>query len=101
MGNNIRTFRTLRGISQEGLAAQLKKSQNWVQKIEAGEIDITISNLEAIATVLNVEPNMLMTFNPAQIFNNCSNFQGNYINYNIQAELSTISDILQEIKKKL
>lgn len=43
MGENIRIARVFRGYSQEGLANKMGKSQNWLQRVEKGEVDMNIS----------------------------------------------------------
>lgn len=41
IGDNIRIARVVRGYSQEGLANKIGKSQNCLQRVEKGELDIT------------------------------------------------------------
>jgi ribosome-binding protein aMBF1 (putative translation factor) len=46
IGDNIRIARVVRGYSQDGLANKIGKSQNWLQRVEKGEVDLSISCIE-------------------------------------------------------
>jgi transcriptional regulator with XRE-family HTH domain len=69
LGENIRIFRTIKGYSQEGLANKLGKTQNWLQKIEKGEIDIPLSCLSLITNELGITLDLLLTFDPKLLLN--------------------------------
>lgn len=68
LGENIRIFRTIKGYSQEGLANKLGKSQNWLQKIEKGEIDIPLSCLTELSEELGIR--LLYVYNLLETSNN-------------------------------
>ena len=70
IGKNIPIARTIKGYSQEGLAKSVNKSQNWLQKAEKGELDFTLSCINNLAVVLEVEPEWLILNEPQNIFNN-------------------------------
>lgn len=102
IGENIRLIRTLKGYSQEGLANKLGKSQNWIQKIEKGEIDVSIKNLEEISKELDIDIEQLITFESKQIFNKC-NQSGTFNNCVINSEqlFTTLIEIIKKIETKL
>lgn len=53
-GDKIRTYRTMKGLSQENVAKLLGISLNSYSKIERGETDITVTRLQQIADVLQI-----------------------------------------------
>jgi len=77
--SNIKSFRELKNITREQLAADLNMSLSGYAKIERGEVDIAISKLYKIAELLEVELQQILDFQVAQIFNyvNSSNIQSN------------------------
>ncbi len=89
LGKNIKYFRNLRGYSQLNLGDHLKKSQNWVCKVEAGEIEISDEHKISIAEFLNIPIEKL------EIETEVNN------PYSIQNELKNIKDLLGEIVKKI
>jgi transcriptional regulator with XRE-family HTH domain len=60
LGENLRILRTIKGYSQDGLANKIGKSQNWLQKIEKGEIDIPLSCLNDISKELGVTTDFIL-----------------------------------------
>jgi transcriptional regulator with XRE-family HTH domain len=73
IGSNIRKLRTLRGYSQEYMASKLGMSQNNYHKIEVNEIDITVSRVDKLCKVLQVDSSTLLNFDDKYIFNNTFN----------------------------
>jgi transcriptional regulator with XRE-family HTH domain len=61
LADNIRTFRKLKGLSQEGLADMCNLHRTYVGSVERGERNVTLSTLEAIAEVLGVSVPKLLT----------------------------------------
>lgn len=86
VGENIRMLRTLKKYSQEGLVNKIKKSQTWMQQVEHGEIDISITMLETIAKELGVTLLKLLSFSPNNIFNNCIQSGGDNNTYIITGD---------------
>ena len=60
IGTNIRNLRTVASISQEELAARMNVDQAYVSRLEAGQLNPTITTLEQIAAALEVEPKILL-----------------------------------------
>lgn len=60
VGNNIRTLRKNRSLSQEQFADQCGLHRTYVGAIERGERNITLGTLEKFARALNVRPETLL-----------------------------------------
>ena len=107
IGTNIKTARTLKNMTQEQLAEQLKKSTNFVSLIERGQTGLSVNTIIDICNILNIEPNALfnglINYNNEQdklIINSISNLSNddkdiinaliNYINTRLQDECSLI-----------
>lgn len=62
VGTKIRKIRELRDFTQEFMASQLGKSQTAYSKLERGEVDVSFSNLNRIAEILEIDVMQLLTF---------------------------------------
>lgn len=60
IGNNIKAFRKLRGITQEELAKKSRTHKAYIGFIERGERNISVETLNVIATALEVSPYVLL-----------------------------------------
>lgn len=69
IGENIKKFRELKGITREQMAADLGLSLSGYGKIERNEVDLTISRIQQIAQILQVEISQILNFDVSQIFN--------------------------------
>jgi transcriptional regulator with XRE-family HTH domain len=65
-GQNIRAIRELKNYTQDYVAAHLNMSVSNYSNIENGKTDITLSRLQLIATVLQVEYIQILSFNRTQ-----------------------------------
>ena len=61
-GANLKKIRRSKKISQEKLANELGFSQPHITKIESGEVNTSISHINAIANALNVPVQSLFDF---------------------------------------
>ncbi len=57
----LKTLRRARGISQEALATKAKITREYVNKLEAGRYDPTISVVQRLAKALKVSVAELLT----------------------------------------
>ncbi len=65
----LKIMRLCKDWSQEEMAEKLGYSANGYAKIERGETDIKVDNLEKIAEVLGVELQQLLNLSEKNIFN--------------------------------
>lgn len=81
IGQKIKTFRQVKGWSQENMAKQLKMSISGYSKIERGESDFKISRVEAIANVFNINPSQLLQSDDnAYFYNNANGGVSSFMN---------------------
>lgn len=59
IGNRIKELRIAAGLTQEDVADTVLSVRGY-QKIEAGEVDLRVSSLLYIATVLKVKPEAIL-----------------------------------------
>lgn len=67
---NIKQIRELKNLTRDYVAAELNMSTSGYGKIERGEVDITLTKLIQIASVLNVSIEFIFKFNVNDFFNN-------------------------------
>ncbi|WP_246399133.1 MULTISPECIES: helix-turn-helix domain-containing protein [Hymenobacter] len=60
LGNTIKHYRTLCDLSQEKLAFASNLDRTYIGSVERGERNISVINLNKIATSLNIKPSELM-----------------------------------------
>jgi transcriptional regulator with XRE-family HTH domain len=82
LGEKITLMRTLKGLTQEEMAARLNMSITGYAKIERGETKLQNPRLEKIAEVFGIELSELLSFDTKNVFNfaeNCNptNFSQN------------------------
>lgn len=61
VGENLRRYRTARGISQEAFADVLGYHRTYVGGLERGERNLSLRSVERIAQSIDVEPLSLLT----------------------------------------
>ena len=79
----LKQIRELKNLTQEHIATQLGLSTRAYSKIESGETQLTISRLNEISKILEIDPMEVLGFDHQQIFNNCTqegNIGINHIN---------------------
>ena len=62
LGNKIKYYRKLHGISQEKLAELVSVSRNYIGMIERAEVNTPVSTIFDIAKVLNIDTKQLFDF---------------------------------------
>jgi transcriptional regulator with XRE-family HTH domain len=93
--SNIKKFRELKNLTREQMAAKVGLSVSGYSKIERGEIDLTISRIQLISKVLQVDLDKLLNFDAAQIFNISNNN-----NAQSEAKAEKISFNNEDVKDK-
>lgn len=68
IGNNIKTARLLKGLTQEYVAEKLDKSINFISLLERGQTGLSVNSIVDVCNVLEIEPNTL--FNGLINYNN-------------------------------
>ncbi|RFM26997.1 helix-turn-helix domain-containing protein [Deminuibacter soli] len=104
-GRNIKRFREMLGIKQEGLAFELgedwnQKKVSLLEQKETIEVDI----LEQVAKILKVTPEAIQKFNEdyaVQIISNTFNDQSVLNGYNFQPTFNPIDKIVQLYNEKV
>lgn len=61
VGSNIKKQRQAASISQEELAARMDVDQAYVSRLEAGDMNATVTTLQAAATALKVDIQLLFS----------------------------------------
>ncbi len=69
----VRKLREIKGYSQEYLAQELEMSNRQYQRIEAGDVDLTLTKIEHLSKLLGLTPVQLMGFDDKYVFENCTN----------------------------
>ena len=70
VGTKIRNLRELKDYTQEYMASSLGITQSTYAKIEKNETPISLSRLDEIAKVLEIDPLNILTFDKEQVINN-------------------------------
>ncbi|WP_324293042.1 MULTISPECIES: helix-turn-helix transcriptional regulator [Sorangium] len=60
VGANVRRLRMKRGMTQEGLAEAVDLHLTFIQRIEAGRANLTLTTVVALASALEVAPARLL-----------------------------------------
>jgi transcriptional regulator with XRE-family HTH domain len=61
LGRAIRQFRTDAGYSQEGFADKVGVHRTYMGSVERGEVNISLDNIERIATTLKLTVGTLLS----------------------------------------
>lgn len=69
IGENIKKFRELKNMTRDELADALSITVGAYGKIERNETDITVSRLQKIAEILQVDLAQILNFDVSHIFN--------------------------------
>lgn len=64
VSSNIKSTRTLRGLSQAALAKKTGVSVSYISMLERGEREGTLATFEAVAKALRIEAVALFTAQP-------------------------------------
>lgn len=87
----------MKGISQEYMAQMLKISQNQYSKIETGKIQLTISRLEKICEILEIDIKKMIELDDQNIYNHFNENNGNVANNDIHLYNDKIEEVYKEL----
>lgn len=65
---NIKKIRELKNFTREYIAGELGMSTSGYGKIERGEVDLTVTKITKLATILEVSVSFIFNFNINEIF---------------------------------
>ncbi len=85
IGNNIKTIRLSRGITQEQVAEKLNRSVNFVSLIELGKSGMSVQTIIALCNILDVSTESI--------------FKG-LVNYNLKEQDRFILENLSTLNNK-
>lgn len=77
----IRQLRTMKGFSQDYVAAELNLSTRAYGNIESGETQLTFERFEKICGILEVDPMKALGFDEKFIFEQCHDLHYTGINH--------------------
>ncbi|MGD9471185.1 MAG: helix-turn-helix domain-containing protein [Novosphingobium sp.] len=60
MATNVRRYRLARGLSQQDFAHEIEMDRTYYGGVERGERNVSIDNIERIATGLGISPHLLL-----------------------------------------
>jgi len=63
LGNNLKRIRLAKGMSQGDICRATGMDRGYISRVESGQKNPTISNLEKIANALGVRPDELLKSN--------------------------------------
>ncbi|UKB80237.1 helix-turn-helix domain-containing protein [Chryseobacterium sp. MEBOG07] len=76
IGNKIKNIRELKNFTQEYMAEKLDISQAAYSKLEKGDIKVSSEKLSQIASILDVKPEDITSFDSQKYFNSFNNVKG-------------------------
>jgi transcriptional regulator with XRE-family HTH domain len=77
LGQKVKRLREIKGWKQEYMADRLNISQQSYSNIESGKVDVPFSRIEEIATVFEIKPEELVSFDEKYVLNNYGEVSGN------------------------
>ena len=102
IGHNIKRWREFKEIKQELLAKRLKITSAALSQLENGKTDITVSRIEQIAEVLEIDFSLLLS-SPQQIINICNSpnsANGAYNSQHNTINKELVETVQAELQKK-
>lgn len=73
IGENIRKFREIKNITRDRMAHEMGLSLSGYSKIERNQTDLTLSRIQQIAQILEVDIFQILSFDATHIFNISNN----------------------------
>jgi len=103
IGLKIKKIRELKNLTQEHVAGKLGMTQSSYSKIENEESDISFKRLHQIATLFDMLPEELISFNESLVFNLTNNKKasGMVINQMSANERKVYEDHILTLKNEI
>ena len=99
VGNNIKKLRELKNFTQEYMAASLNLSPNAYGKIERDETEMTLTKLDSISKIFEMDWRAILDFDDKHLFNvhnGTNGTSGN--NFSVHHNDKMIEHLQQEIQ---
>jgi transcriptional regulator with XRE-family HTH domain len=97
LGEKVSLMRTLKGLTQEDMAAKLNMSVTGYAKIERGETKLQNPRLEKIAEALGIELKDLLNFDEKNIFS--ASFHDQCLQHSQNIYINSAIELTQELEK--
>lgn len=62
LGQRVQQLRTEKGFTQQELCDKAEIARSQLTRLEQGDLNITVSTLNALATAMGVTPKMVLDF---------------------------------------
>lgn len=99
IGEKIRQFRLLRGLSQENVAEEIGMSHGNFGKIERGEIEVNATKLIEIARVLKVYPADFFEEKPKPVVKEAKTEYGYASKEDLMALAQLVQNLIREFER--
>ncbi len=100
--NKLRTLREVHGYKQEFVGNHLGLSQTGYSKIEVGEVDISVKNLQKLAELYQLSPEQLLGWDGKVSIGTVNNHnQGVVVNQGTITHHHELDKRLQNVEEKL
>ena len=106
IGVKVKRIRELRNYSQEYMAEKLGISQEAYSRLETGKTKLDLQRMNNIASILEIDPIILLSFDEGVVFNNCFQRGTNVNNYNgfneekqvaMEARLNKLEELIYKL----
>jgi transcriptional regulator with XRE-family HTH domain len=103
-GNNIKTIRMLKNLTQKHVANQLGISEKWLGEMENEKVEISKVNLQKLSQTYRMDIMEIVHFHENPIFNITSNNcilgnNNNYTNESVEKLVDLYKKLLEEKDK--
>lgn len=105
-GNNIKTIRVLKNLTQKYVATELGISEKWLGEIENEKVVISNEYLDKLSLTFNMSKEEIKYFHEKPIFNNNGNnsilgHNNSYSNESVERVENLYKKIIEEKEKTI
>lgn len=105
IGEKIRLIRTIKGLTQDNVSAELGLSQKAYSKIERGETKLSLDVIEKLSVIFQMQPQDILNFNPETFIQTNSTYNsqsGGNNNFSVDNEhVKSLKDEVDFLKSQL